>query len=244
VTLASTKLKLVLTGLAVVAFSVLMSLTATHLSFQMSGEVTYAASMLVAFVIPLLVAPPSYVYVAWLSWKLKDANDRLDFLAHQDALTELKNRRAFVDAATARLQSGEGHLLAMIDIDHFKRINDRIGHAGGDNALRHAAEILRRSAPKDALLARLGGEEFGLLIPLPRDEGSAAATAAAAHIEAMRMQLESLPLITPQGLINVTASFGLAIMRPNELLDTLLSRADMALYEAKHGGRNRLHMAI
>lgn len=244
VTLASTKSKLVLIGFAVVAFSVIMSLVATHLSFQMSGTVDYASSMRVAAIIPMLVAPPSYGYIAWLSWKLKTANERLDTLAHIDPLTSLQNRRAFVDAATARLSDGGGHMLAMIDIDHFKRINDRIGHAGGDNALKHAAEILRRSAPGDALLARLGGEEFGLLVPLLQDAGGASANAAAAHVEAMRLQLESLPVITPQGLINITASFGLAIARPDELLDTLLSRADMALYEAKHAGRNRLHMAV
>lgn len=243
-TLASTKLKLVLIGFAVVAFSVTMSLTATHLSFQMSGEVDYTSSMIVAAIIPLLVAPPSYGYVAWLSWKLKSANERLDILAHVDPLTSLQNRRAFVEAANARLTDGSMQMLAMIDIDHFKRINDRIGHTGGDEALKHAADILRRSAPKDALLARLGGEEFGLLVTLPRDKDGAAAAAAAAHIEAMRLQLESLPLITAQGLINVTASFGLAIAHPDELLDTLLSRADLALYAAKNAGRNRLHVAM
>ncbi len=239
----STKLRLVLVGVAVVAFSVITSLLATHASFTMSGEVDYRTSMLVALVIPLLVAPPSYGYVAWLSWKLKKANERLDSLAHQDPLTELSNRRAFVEAATARLAGGEAQILAMIDIDHFKRINDRIGHAGGDNALKHAADLLRRSAPKDALLARLGGEEFGLLFALPTDDDGAAASAAA-HVEAMRQQLELLPLITPQGRIDVTASFGLAIARADETLDTLLSRADLALYAAKHAGRNRMHLAM
>ncbi len=240
----STKLRLVLVGIGVVAFSVITSLLATHASFTMSEQVSYRDSMLVALVIPLLVAPPSYGYVAWLSWKLKKANERLDSLAHQDPLTGLSNRRAFVEAASARLSEGSAQMLAMIDIDHFKRINDRIGHAGGDNALKHAADLLRRSAPKDALLARLGGEEFGLLFALPADDGGAAASAAAAHVEAMRLQLESLPLITPQGRIDVTASFGLAIARADETLDTLLSRADLALYAAKHAGRNRLHMAM
>lgn len=242
--LAKTKFRLWIIGFAVVGFSVMMSLVATHASFSISGEVDYASSMVTALIIPLIVAPPSYGYVAWLSWKLKIANERLDSLAHQDPLTSLANRRAFVDAATDRLAEGGGLILAMIDIDHFKRINDRIGHAGGDNALKHAAELLRSSAPKDALLGRLGGEEFGLLFAVPQDDGGAVASAAAAHVEAMRLQLESMPLITPQGLIHITASFGLAIARPDETLDNVLSRADLALYAAKHAGRNRLHMAM
>jgi hypothetical protein len=159
--IAATKVRLVLTGLGVVAFSVVASLVATHVSFQISGTADYATTMMVAFIIPMLVAPPSYGFVAFLSWKLKKANERLDKLAHLDPLTALHNRRSFVDAATARLGSGSSQMLAMIDIDHFKKINDRIGHAGGDNALKHAAEVLRSSAPKEALLARLGGEEFG-----------------------------------------------------------------------------------
>ncbi len=241
VRLASTKLRLVLMGIAVVGFSVITSLVATHYSFMLTNSVSYTSSMITAVAIPLLVAPPAYGYVAWLSWRLKNANERLDQLAHLDSLTALKNRRAFIDRATARLARGGAHMLVMIDIDHFKRINDRLGHAGGDNALKHTADILRSSAPDRALLARLGGEEFGLLLKLPADEGPAAAIVAQAHVEAMRIRLESMPLITPQGVINVTASFGLALARPDEPLDTLLCRADMALYAAKDAGRNCLH---
>jgi diguanylate cyclase (GGDEF)-like protein len=242
--LASTKLKLVLIGFAVVGVSVTLSLLATHASFSLGGEVSYTSSMIAALIIPLLVAPPSYGYVAWLSWKLKNAHDRLDSLAHQDALTALHNRRAFVEEASRRI-AGEGrHMMVMIDIDHFKKINDRLGHAGGDNALRHAADLLRRSAPQGALLARLGGEEFGLLLVLPPDEGGASLAAAEAHVEAMRLQLKSVPLITPQGMVYVTASFGLAVTRPGEPLDALLGRADKALYTAKDEGRDRLHAIL
>lgn len=242
--LASTKLKLVLIGIAVVGVSVALSLLATHASFSTDGEVTYRSSMIAALIIPLLVAPPSYGYVAWLSWRLKNAHDRLNDLAHQDALTSLSNRRAFVDEATRRIAGAGRHMMVMIDIDHFKRINDRLGHAGGDNALKHTADLLRRSAPEGALLARLGGEEFGLLLSLPPDEGNAAIMAAEAHVEAMRLQLKSVPLITPQGMVFVTASFGIAVTRPGERLDALLGRADKALYTAKDEGRDRLHAIL
>jgi diguanylate cyclase (GGDEF)-like protein len=242
--LASTKTRLILTGIACVAVSLILSLLATHISFLIEEEVTYWSAMVSSAVIPLIVAPIAFGYVGWLSWQLKEAHDRLERLAHQDPLTSLANRRAFVECAQDFIASGQQHVLAMIDIDHFKRINDQIGHAGGDNALKHAAEVLRRSAPKDALVARLGGEQFGILFPLPNDEGGAAAAASAAHIEAMRLQLESLPLITPQGRILLTASFGLALSRMGEPLDALLRRADMAMYAAKNAGRNRLHVAM
>jgi len=244
VNLASTKSKLVLAGLGVVGFSVVLSLLMTHASFAMGGVVSYQTSMITAFLIPMIVAPPSYAYVAWLSWKLKNAHDRMDYLAHQDALTSLKNRRAFVDEAELRIGDGAPHVMVMIDIDHFKLINDRLGHAGGDIALKHTADVLRGSAPENALIARLGGEEFGLLVPLPADNASAAMSAVETHVEGMRLQLNTLPLTTPQGIIHVTASFGLAVTRAGEALDALLDRADKALYAAKNLGRNRLHAIV
>jgi diguanylate cyclase (GGDEF)-like protein len=239
--LASTKARLLRTGLWVTGLSVILSLLATHVSFVIEGQVTYWSAMLSSLIIPMVVVPPVYAYCAWLSWRLKGANDRLAFLAHQDPLTRLKNRRAFVEEATRLMQENRRHVLVMIDIDHFKRINDRLGHAGGDSALKHAAETLRRSAPEGALLARIGGEEFGLLVPLPEDDGPLSFRAVQVHVEAMRQQLRALPLITPQGIIHVTASFGLALSRPGEPLDALLGRADKAMYAAKDAGRNRLH---
>lgn len=235
----STIVRLVLTGILVVGGSFLASTVATHLSFMINGTVSYDESMLVSGIIPLLVAPPAYCYVAWLSWKLQRANRQLDHLARRDALTGLFNRRAFAEQAQERLADGLSHMLVMADIDHFKRINDSMGHAAGDLALQHAAKLLDSMAPEGALVARLGGEEFGLLFAhSPADEA-----ALMALVDAMRARLEQVPFITAAGLTQMTASFGLALSRPGEPLDSLLCRADKALYEAKEGGRNRLAMA-
>ncbi|MBU0865852.1 MAG: GGDEF domain-containing protein, partial [Alphaproteobacteria bacterium] len=130
-----------------------------------------------------------------------------------DALTGLDNRRAFVEAARARLTTGEPLQLLVADIDHFKRINDSMGHAAGDLALVHAAGVLAKAAPAGSIVARIGGEEFALLVP------------AAA------------------GLKRMTCSFGVAAAQPGEGLDSLLSRADAALYAAKDGGRDRMALA-
>lgn len=230
---------MLLAGILVVGLSIGCSLAATHASFQTHGEVTYADAMLVAFCIPACVAPPSFIYFVWIARRMEQLNAQLDRLARQDSLTKLDNRRAFVEQADVRLQSGTSHMLVMVDIDHFKRINDSLGHAGGDLGLQHAAAIISAAAPKDALVARLGGEEFGLLMPL-RDGPCGGGEAL---VESIRQRLEALPLITPAGLTRMTASFGLAVSRPGESLDHLLCRADKALYAAKHAGRNQLAIA-
>lgn len=223
---------MLIAGILVVGLSIGCSLAATHASFQTHGEVTYADAMLVAFCIPACVAPPSFIYFVWVARRMEQLNAQLDRFARQDSLTKLDNRRAFVEQADVRLQSGTSHMLVMVDIDHFKRINDSLG-------LQHAAAIISAAAPEDALVARLGGEEFGLLMPL-RDGSCGGGEA---MVESIRQRLEALPLITPSGLTRMTASFGLAVSRPGESLDHLLCRADKALYAAKHARRNQLAVA-
>lgn len=213
----------------------------THAMFQLDGTIHYHDAMLAAFCIPALVAPPSCIYYVRVARRMEQLNQQLDHLARKDPLTNLDNRRAFVDQAKARLARSEAHMLAMVDLDHFKHINDSLGHAGGDLALQHAAAVITAAAPQDALVARLGGEEFGLLFALPGTEG--ARESGEAMVDAIRLRLEALPLITPAGLTRMTASFGIAISRADESLDHLLCRADNALYAAKNAGRNRLAVA-
>ncbi|QJQ32359.1 GGDEF domain-containing protein [Sphingomonas lacunae] len=235
----STIFRLIVTGILVVGGSVAASTAATHFSFAINGTITYRDSMLVSLIVPLLVAPPAYCYVAWLSWKLQRANLALDHLARRDVLTSLLNRRAFVEMAEARLADGLSHMLVMADIDHFKRINDSMGHAAGDLALQHTAKLLDSMAPKGSLVARLGGEEFAILLP----HGAGDDAAMLVIVEAIRERLEQVPFIAAGGLTRITASFGVARSRPDERLDGILCRADKALYDAKNAGRNRLAMA-
>lgn len=232
-------LRLVITGIFVIGGSTLASVSSTHLSFGLSETITYHESMLTALLIPLIVAPPAYCYVAMLSWRLHKANRLLDVMARKDVLTGLWNRRAFVEQAQHELASGEPHLLVMVDIDHFKRINDSMGHAAGDLALQHAANVLASMAPPGSLVARLGGEEFAMLIPAQGEHDAQTE----ALVEAVRARLEHMPFITATGLTRMTASFGLAPHRTGETLEQLLCRADKALYTAKDSGRNRLALA-
>jgi diguanylate cyclase (GGDEF)-like protein len=125
----------------------------------------------------------------------------------------------------------------MVDIDFFKRVNDRLGHDGGDASLVHFAAMLTKLLPEDWLIARIGGEEFLIAAAASDFAGFAA------RIEGVRVAVADTPLITPAGPYSLTASFGLAERRGGEAIDRLITRADSALYAAKQAGRNRTERA-
>lgn len=160
-------------------------------------------------------------------------------LAQQDPLTQLLNRRSFErlaqqEAQRAQRNAGRWALL-MIDIDHFKQLNDSLGHAAGDHALVAVAECLRAALRTEDLAARWGGEEFVLLL-VGTVENVAAQVA-----ERIRQSLQELPLQFQGQKFRITASIGLAATQGAEQsLASLLQRADVALYAAKAEGRNRV----
>jgi diguanylate cyclase (GGDEF)-like protein len=169
---------------------------------------------------------------------LQDLNKRLEHESTHDPLTGLANRRL---ALSRLLQwtAGSGALLcvALVDVDHFKQINDLQGHETGDRALVTIAERLRDPAGGAHLVARWGGEEFLLIwtgIDLAQAEQQA---------QCLR---ESVQAELPGGngeSFRCTASFGLACWQPGEAIDALLRRADAAVYAAKHAGRNQVRVA-
>ncbi|MBK1702524.1 diguanylate cyclase [Thiococcus pfennigii] len=167
------------------------------------------------------------------------ALQRLRKMAVTDELTGLYNRRAFFAEGFAlcnEVRARNGTLSAlMIDIDHFKQVNDRHGHAVGDRALRLVADALAQALGAGGLLGRIGGEEFALLAPY-RDEGEAIAFA-----EVLRQTIGALPLETDGGAIHLTVSIGVVCRRLGEVgLETLLQIADNRLFKAKRAGRNRV----
>ena len=158
-------------------------------------------------------------------------------LASIDPLTGVLNRRAFFEAAgEAARDAREGVPLAaiMMDIDHFKRINDVYGHDAGDLALTAVAKTAAAYSPG---CGRLGGEEFALLLPM-RTLADAAAIA-----ERLRAQVSELRIETDKGPLKATCSFGVSEWTPGDAIDRLLKRADNALYQAKTGGRDRVVVA-
>ena len=123
----------------------------------------------------------------------------------------------------------------MVDIDHFKQVNDTSGHAVGDQVLQQVAEHCRQELRETDVVGRYGGDEFAIL--LPESDPVAAAQVA----ERLRQRIARQPLNTTTGPVAVTISLGIAALDDENLtLDILLSRADQALYDAKQGGRNRV----
>ena len=167
---------------------------------------------------------------------------RLRALAQTDELTGSLSRRALHERAPellARQQAGGRRVAAlMIDIDHFKRVNDRHGHAAGDAVLRHAAQLVAMSLRADSVVTRYGGEEFAVLLPVAGlDEARAVA-------ERLRKAVEAEAVEIAGAHIAITISVGLAMMAEDERVDDALKRADAALYRAKNGGRNRVDVAL
>lgn len=167
---------------------------------------------------------------------------RLRHLSLHDALTDLLNRRAIeqlLQREAQRLQRfQEAFSVILIDIDHFKHINDRHGHAVGDHVLTEVAARLRSQAREVDRVARFGGEEFCVLLPHTDPAGALQAA------ERLRLAVCQTPIPLPQEAVTVTASLGLACAdNPQESLQSLLRRADQALYQAKDGGRNQVVVA-
>jgi two-component system, cell cycle response regulator len=172
-----------------------------------------------------------------------DAHARMRRLACEDGLTGLCNRRhalevleqVYTDAMRARGSVG----VLLFDVDRFKGVNDRHGHAGGDAVLRTIADTARRCVRRGDLVARYGGEEFLVLLP------GATPDDVIAIGERLRAEIEAMPTALPTGLLSVTVSIGAAVVPKLEVtdLDSLLRAADDALYRAKAEGRNRLVVA-
>jgi diguanylate cyclase len=158
---------------------------------------------------------------------------RLKFLADTDILTGVPNRRHFHERAERALSetSVTRNALLMFDIDHFKQVNDRLGHAAGDEALRQVALCTRQTLRSVDVAGRLGGDEFGVLLPATSIEE---AMAVASRIVERLEQRQLAP-----HLVRLSLSFGVVQMAANETITDGLRRADQALYEAKRQGRGR-----
>ena len=167
----------------------------------------------------------------------------LEAEARLDPLTGIPNRRQLAERAGLEVERarrfGRPLSLLLMDVDHFKRINDNHGHAVGDEVLRVLAALCRAELRQTDLLARMGGEEFVALLPETTAEG------AALIAERLRLRVAAHPLLSDPVRIPVTISVGVAGWEPDTARwEDLLERADRAMYDAKEGGRNRVTHAV
>lgn len=167
---------------------------------------------------------------------------KLRNLADHDGLTGIFNQRSFMEAATAQIALAHRNkqplsLIAM-DLDHFKQVNDTYGHQAGDRALQICAQKMKESSREHDLPARVGGEEFAILLPgTPLEDALLAA-------QRLRSTIENAAINLEDGThFHLTASLGVATLEADETLESLMKRADQALYSAKQNGRNRVEAA-
>lgn len=202
-------------------------------------------SLLVAVTVPVvyfLVIRPYDKVLHRAFAELEVARSEADRLARTDPLTGLENRRTFVeqlDREWARA-TRQGNPLAclMVDIDHFKLVNDTWGHPGGDEVLKAVARELLVSCRASDILARVGGEEMAVILP-DTDEASALACA-----ERLRAVVAAMVVRVGEAEIRVTASFGAAARTADHQSPiALVASADAALFDAKRAGRNRVEVA-
>ena len=169
--------------------------------------------------------------------ELRAALASIQYLAHHDELTRISNRRHLSERLAAeqlnQRQSGETMSLVLIDIDHFKTVNDSHGHAAGDAVLRHFAAMLQGTLRSTDFAGRWGGEEFLVVTP------QASAETAAALVERLREGLAETSFDTIVPGLRITFSAGVAECAPGEDLHLAIDRADRALYQAKQTGRDR-----
>jgi diguanylate cyclase (GGDEF)-like protein len=171
---------------------------------------------------------------------IKEHADReIMHLAMTDSLTGVPNRRALMDFAERALAlRGTRHIaLLMIDVDHFKRINDTHGHPAGDEVLRQVAGLLSKRLRACDMLGRYGGEEF-CVVAMDTDAAGAKQLA-----NSLRETIASQALVTESGALSVTVSIGMSLCPANIMreLKEVLAEADEALYNAKDGGRNQVY---
>jgi diguanylate cyclase (GGDEF)-like protein len=196
------------------------------------GEPVARTAVFIGTMIPSVCVA---IVVAGLKRRLDAKVDSLRYLADTDPLTGALNHGAFGGALAVALdryhETGRGAALLLVDVDHFKQVNDRFGHQEGDRMLRLVSDLLAAHKRRDDLLGRVGGEEFALLLP---DAEPAAARIVAERIrEALRTATEATPAA-------LTISVGIAVLSPAvSTSHALLHAADRALYEAKERGRDR-----
>jgi diguanylate cyclase (GGDEF)-like protein len=235
----------IVTAMSVIA-SVVISLIIFYAatgSFIGSG-----LGLVIAVIAPGIIAPIASWHSISLSLRLRQANQRLRILSELDSLTSTLNRRTFMETADKDLSLAARHgyptSLLVLDFDHFKQINDCYGHAMGDQVLVETIDLIRDTIRETDVLARIGGEEFIILLPHTAWEG--ARLLAERILEVIRnnqvRQRAAMRNDADDGnqTLNVTVTLGGATCATSTTnLDEMMSRADKLLYEAKQAGRDR-----
>ena len=230
---------MLIASLAITAVSVACAVALTACATRLpDGALDFTLMRVAAEIAAVIAFAMSFLVVDAIRCILKGKRS-VERLAMTDDLTGLPNRRAFLLAAERAVaqidEVGRSSTLLIVDLDHFKRVNDVYGHRAGDQALQAAAHALARSVRGGIdFVGRLGGEEFVVLLA-GADEETAGRAA-----ESARAAIAAVRVTTPNGEIAVTASIGCSALVAEDSVSAALERADEALYAAKRAGRNQI----
>ena len=226
--------------LAMVFFLTILMLARPLLSFFVEGVQRTGSIELNSFWVVSLKVGGLFGWMTFaILFLLRIANDLINELNEQtvtDALSGILNRRGFFATAGELVTRATPKLpisVFLVDIDHFKQVNDTYGHQIGDQVIRNVARTMRENAPETAVIGRLGGEEFAMIMPM------ADRRASLAYAEALRISIEQQDHSGISGGNRVTVSIGFAEGTGGSL-EEVLHQADIALYKAKNSGRNRV----
>lgn len=190
--------------------------------------------------LPLIVGAPMTFYLSLQNAQLNAAYRQLEAVAARDSLTACLNHGSFVAQANAFLESDEPHkvhgALLVVDADHFKSVNDRFGHHIGDVALKQIAARIQAEVGKGDFVGRLGGEEFGVMLP-GADRNRAQAVA-----EGIRKTVQSIEFEVEGHCFNLSVSIGGAVFEQKVKYSQLFRFADQSLYRVKNSGRNSVDL--
>jgi diguanylate cyclase (GGDEF)-like protein len=191
---------------------------------------------LVTFCTPLLISPAASWALLRLVLQVDQAQEELRELSLRDPLTGCYNRRHFMHVLRHEVgrsrRYGQAASVAILDVDNFKQINDRLGHQAGDEVLLQVAQACQSVMRDTDVFARIGGEEFAVLLPQTN------ALEAHALVERLRLHVQTLPLAQP-----VTVSVGVVGAHATDHVDAVMQAADHAMYRAKREGKNRVVLA-
>lgn len=228
-----------------VVITVLSSLVLTYLVLVAQERTDYQSlrnALVTGAIVPLVVAPPIFYFLFSLLARLYKSNRQIERLTRMDELTDCFNRRYFAELAERELALAKRHqspvALLMLDINHFKRINDSCGHLAGDDVLRELVRRINQEVRATDIVGRFGGDEFLVLLP-QTDAAGALETA-----ERIRRKVAERPARVGDKTIDFVVSIGMATNQQGGYrLERLLSLADRAMFLAKEKGRNRVEVS-
>ncbi|WOE76228.1 GGDEF domain-containing protein [Alterisphingorhabdus coralli] len=236
-------------AIALIAVAASFTLTATIYYSYYGQDDRFWEAMIMSLIVPWGISIPMGWYFTQQRQKfmmmtaqlrqteedLRMANRELEHKASYDAMTGMLNRDTFFDRLSEKRTGNNDHILMIVDVDHFKTINDSFGHPAGDQALMLLASIFRRILRKGDLIGRIGGEEFGIFLPDTAEaEGKIVG-------EMIRSEVENTPFEPHPGFRHViTVSIGITDAAARHEQSVVMRNADNALFAAKHSGRNKV----